>query len=93
MKFKYRIKGLVRKPFILRSAYFSIGNNIDFYITESELEFVKERCEINEIIDLVEKSVEPPKSVLQKIENEPKGEKNGLQSKQKQNNSKTKTKI
>lgn len=65
MKFKYRVKGLVQSPFILRSAYFTVGDNMDFYITESELEFIKVRCKIQELIDLEKKIVPTPKPVLE----------------------------
>lgn len=85
MKFKYRVKGLVEKSFILRGAYFAVGANMDFYIPESELEFVKERCRIEELIDLEQKPVESPEPVLEEnkteSENKPKGVKNGLQNK------------
>ena len=84
MKFKYRVKGLVEKSFILRGAYFAVGANMDFYIPESELEFVKERCRIEELIDLEQKPVESPEPVLEEkteSENKPKGVKNGVQSK------------
>lgn len=94
MKFKYRVKGLIEKPFILRSAYFAIGDNMDFYITENELKFVRERCKIGELIDL-EKAVETPKPVLEEkqIEEEPKGEENELQRKSTNNASKNKHKA
>lgn len=84
MKFKYRVKGLVEKSFILRGAYFAIGANMDFYIPESELEFVNGHCRIEELIDLEQKPVESPEPVLEEkteSENKPKGVKNGLQNK------------
>ena len=65
MKFKYRVKGLIQSPFILRSAYFRIGDNMDFYIAEGELEFVKSRCKIEELIDLDKKVVPTPEPVLE----------------------------
>lgn len=65
MKFKYRVKGLVQSPFILRSAYFNVGDNMDFYITESELEFVKARCKIQELIDLEKTVASTPEPVLE----------------------------
>ena len=73
MKFKYRVKGLVQSPFILRSAYFNVRDNMDFYITESELEFVKARCKIDELVDL-EKTVDStPEPVLEeKTDTQPK---------------------
>lgn len=73
MKFKYRVKGLVQSPFILRSAYFTIGDNMDFYITERELEFVKARCKIEELIDLDKKVVPASEPVLEeKTDTQPK---------------------
>ena len=73
MEFKYRIKGLIQSPFILRSAYFGIGDNMDFYIAEGELEFVKARCKIDELIDLDKKVVSNPEPVLEeKNETQPK---------------------
>ena len=30
MEFKYRVKGLIQKPFILRSAYMAIGGKYGF---------------------------------------------------------------
>lgn len=73
MKFKYRVKGLIQSPFILRSAYFAVGDNMDFYIAEGELEFVKARCKIEELIDLDEKVVSAPEPVLEeKTDTQPK---------------------
>lgn len=73
MKFKYRVKGLVQSPFILRSAYFTVGDNMDFYITERELEFVKARCKIEELIDLDKKIAPTPEPVLEeKTDTQPK---------------------
>lgn len=73
MKFKYRVQGLIQSPFILRSAYFAVGDNMDFYITESELEFVKTRCKIEELIDLDKKVVPAPEPVLEdKTDTQPK---------------------
>lgn len=94
MKFKYRVKGLIEKSFILRGAYFAIGDNMDFYIPEKELKFVKERCKIEELIDL-EETIETPKPVLEEkqIENKPKGEKNELQNKSTNNANKNKYKA
>lgn len=52
MQYRYRVLGKVEQSFILRGAYFAIGNTIDFYITENELGFVKERCKLEMIEDL-----------------------------------------
>lgn len=83
MEFKYRIKGLIQKPFILRGAYMTIGENMDFYIRENELEFVKDRCKIEELIDLSEQKVNTPEPVLEEnkteSETKPKGVNNGVQ--------------
>lgn len=52
MQYRYRVIGKVKQSFILRGAYFGINDTIDFYITENELEFVKERCELDIVEDL-----------------------------------------
>lgn len=62
MQYRYRVVGKVVQPFILRGAYFIKGSEIEFYITESELEFVKERCELKKIEDL-QKATETTNSV------------------------------
>lgn len=65
MKLEYRIKGKVQKSFILRGLAFRIGEDIDFVVYENELAFVKERCDVSELIDL-NKKVEPtPKPILE----------------------------
>lgn len=65
MKLEYRIKGKVQKSFILRGLVFRIGEDIDFVVYENELAFVKERCDVSELIDL-NKKVEPaPKPILE----------------------------
>ena len=63
MQYRYRVLGKVEQSFILRGAYFAIGIYIDFYIQESELPFVKERCKIDNMVDLQEKT-ETENSVL-----------------------------
>ena len=62
MQYRYRVVGKVVQPFILRGAYFIKGSEIDFCITESELNFVKERCELEEVKDL-QKATETTNSV------------------------------
>ena len=62
MNYKYRVKGVVEKPFILRGAYFRIGGNVDCHIIESELNFLKERCKLTQVIDL-QKVSQTPKSI------------------------------
>ena len=62
MNYKYRVKGVVEKPFILRGAYFRIGSSVDCHIIESELNFLKERCKLTQVIDL-QKVSQTPKSI------------------------------
>ena len=79
---KYRVKGKVNSPFILSGLYFAIDSDMDFCINESEIEFVKERVSISELIDLSKKAVETPEPVLEeqpKTESKPKGVKNERQ--------------
>lgn len=52
MDYRYRVKGAVEKAFILRGMHFRIGTDINAVITESELDFVKERCALADICDL-----------------------------------------
>ena len=82
MKYKYRVKGLIQKAFILRGVYFPFGENIDFYIFENQLDFIKERVKIEDLIDVEEKLQEKtPEPVLveTKTETKPKGVNNGVQ--------------
>lgn len=62
MNYKYRVKGVVEKSFILRGLFFRIGSCIDLYITEKELNFVKERCNDLKVNDL-QKATETPKPI------------------------------
>lgn len=52
MQYRYRVIGKVIQPFILRGAYFIKNSTMDFCITEKELEFVKERCNLEKVLDL-----------------------------------------
>lgn len=87
MKFRYRFKGKVNSQFVIRGMLFKVGSNIDFCISDKELEFVKQHCTVLEIIDREPKKViETPKPVLEeqpKTESEikTKGVKNELQTK------------
>ena len=54
MDFRYRIIGTVKMPFILRGLFYKIGVNINALLTEKELDFVKDRCQVSQIIDLNE---------------------------------------
>ena len=56
MNYRYKVKGRVEKPFILRAMDFRIGGTIDNVILESELAFVKERCKLEKVEDLQAKT-------------------------------------
>lgn len=82
MKFKYRFKGKVNSQLVLRGMLFKVGSKIDFCISETELDFVKKHCSVDEIIDLEPKVVPIPEPVLEeqpKTESKPKGVKNERQ--------------
>lgn len=79
---KYRVKGKVNSPFILSGMHFAIDSDMDFCINENEIEFIKERVSVSELIDLSKKAVETPKPVLEeqpKTESKPKGVNNERQ--------------
>lgn len=64
MLFRYRFIGKVNNQFVLRGFPFKVGSNIDFCVSEKELEFVKKHCSVLEIIDREPKVVvEIPKSI------------------------------
>ena len=80
MFFRYRFKGVVNSQFVLRGMLFKPNTKIDFCIYDKELDFVKQHCEVVEIIDRnPEKVVEEPlETVLEeRTESKPKGVKNG----------------
>lgn len=52
MNYRYRVKGVAEKAFILRGACFRVGGTIETVILESELTFVKERCRLDKVEDL-----------------------------------------
>lgn len=52
MNYRYKVKGRAKKAFILRGMHFRVGSPIDNQILDSELEFVKERCELEKVEDL-----------------------------------------
>ena len=95
MKFKYRFKGKVNSQFILRGFLFKVGSKIDFCISENELEFVKNHCEIIDIIDREQKpAIEIPETMLeQELENKPKGENENVELHKSNTSRKTKVKI
>lgn len=51
MEYRYRVKGIVEKAFILRGAHFRVGSDIHTYIKESELDFVKSHCNLVDVVD------------------------------------------
>lgn len=81
---KYRFKGKVNSSFVIRGLVFQVGSDIDFGLTEKELEFVKAHCEAVDIIDLYNKNtIEIPNTVLEEqIENKPKEVENELRPRQ-----------
>lgn len=94
MKFKYRFKGKVNSQLVLRGMLFKVGSKIDFCVSETELDFVKKHCSVDEIIDLEPKVVPIPEPVLEETETEskPKGVKNELRTKSTSNGNKNKHK-
>lgn len=56
MNYRYKVKGKVEKPFILRAMDFRIGGTIDTVILERELAFVKERCRLEKVEDIQAKT-------------------------------------
>lgn len=85
MKFKYRFKGKVNNQLVLRGMLFKVGSKMDFCVSETELDFVKKHCSVDEIIDLEPKvapTLEPmlqekpdtqPKEVVENERVQPKG--------------------
>jgi hypothetical protein len=57
MNYRYRVKGVAEKAFIMRGAHFRVGGTIDTVILESELAFVKERCRLDKVEDMQAKTV------------------------------------
>lgn len=56
MDYRYRVKGVAEKAFILRGMHFRIGGTIDTAIFDSELAFVKERCKLEKVEDMQAKT-------------------------------------
>lgn len=77
MNYRYRVRGVAEKAFILRGMYFRGGSAIDAQITESELDFVKKHCQIDELIDSASATV-APKSIPTNSTNRQRGSKNEL---------------
>ena len=96
MELKYRVKGIVERAFILRGAYFPIGNTIDIYVAENELEFVKGKCKVEKVTTNAKQPIEIPKPMLEEtkteIENKSQEVRNELQPKPSRNGYKGKSK-
>lgn len=75
MNYRYKVKGVAEKPFILRGACFRIGGTIDTVILESELPLVKERCRLERVEDIQDKTYDPQPLPNNSSKN-PKGVKN-----------------
>lgn len=76
MEYRYSVTGTAKQAFILRGFYFPIGKQIDMPVSESELPFVKEKCNLESVIDLKKADTEKPMPVRRKTsqrgsENEP----------------------
>jgi hypothetical protein len=90
MNYRYRVKGVADKAFILRGMHFRIGGEINIVILESELAFVKERCALENIEDLSTLSQPIPNN----SNTTPKGVKNELpKSTSRTNKSKSKATV
>lgn len=74
MDYRYKVKGVVQKPFILRGVHFANKIDFDMGITETELPFIKERCNILDIKDLSQKVVDPTPAPTPKPTPKPKQE-------------------
>lgn len=77
MNYRYKVKGVAEKAFILRGAHFRIGGTIDTVILESELAFVKERCKLEKVVDMQAKTA-TPQPLPNNSPTNPKGVKNEL---------------
>ena len=76
MDYRYRVKGVAEKAFILRGMHFRIGGTIDTAIFDSELAFVKERCKLEKVEDIQAKT--EPFQPIPTNSNTSKGVKNEL---------------
>jgi hypothetical protein len=74
MNYRYKVKGAVEKAFILRGMHFRIGGSIETVILESELAFVKERCTLEKVEDIIA----PSQPIPTNLHTTPKGVKNEL---------------
>jgi hypothetical protein len=77
MDYRYKVKGVADKAFILRGMCFRVGGAIDTAILESELAFVKERCRLEKVEDMQAKTA-PSQPIPTNSPTTPKGVKNEL---------------
>lgn len=77
MNYRYRVKGVAEKAFILRGAHFRVGGTIDTEILDSELAFVKERCKLEKVEDMQAKTA-TSQPIPTNSQTTPKGVKNEL---------------
>ena len=89
---KYRVKGKVNSPFILSGMHFAVDSDMDFCINENEIEFIKERVSVLELIDLSKKAVETPKPVLEEPKTESEEKPKGVKNERQKSNSASKAK-
>lgn len=66
MNFRYKVKGIVESPFILRGMAYIADNNIDTTIFEKEIEYIKAHCRLFEVVDLATVSKPLPEKNVQK---------------------------
>lgn len=62
---KYRVKGKVERAFIMRGMYFPVASDIDFMVSDGELAFVKERCKVDEVADIMDEQDKALNSTLE----------------------------
>lgn len=86
MEYGYSVQGMVEKPFVLRGFFFPIGKRIEMYVSKSELPFLKERCQIEAVIDL--KKANPENAMPVRRNTSQRGSRNGSTRKPNQSASK-----
>ena len=52
MNFRYRVKGVAKNPFVLRGTFYPLNGKVQTSIFENELNYIKENCNIKELLDL-----------------------------------------
>lgn len=77
MNYRYRVKGIAEKAFILRGRYFRVGAEVESYILDSEMEFIKDHCKLTDVLD-INATAQSSKPLPNNQKTMPKGEKNDL---------------